>query len=317
MDHRNLQYVSLYNAHTTLQEQSRTVKGAYEDLKIRWDTLNSAYTALVTTVSDRLSTPAATAADSAPDLVSNTSSRDHLRILERSDYENITYWTESEYLKEESRRKKAKGKVTMADAQSLRGSKRLAEDDENVMYWFIEDKDGNVVSGSRIKAARAQARKIWNYLQSKNRLPPHWNDADSVVRSYFASEMCLHFPELQLCELDYKAHRIATIIYPGWHKKMKQEPKLEPDILEAEASGVVAGTKRVASEQPSDEPAAKKKGKSKCKSSSDTSARARSGGEASPPSEPPIPSAAAPPANNDGPNVETTTGPIDLERSHF
>ncbi|KAJ7884363.1 hypothetical protein B0H14DRAFT_2564419 [Mycena olivaceomarginata] len=38
------------------------------------------------------------------------------------------------------------------------------------------------------------------------------------VRRYYAGEMRRSFPELQLCELDYKSHRIAINIYPAWRR---------------------------------------------------------------------------------------------------
>ncbi|KAF8134714.1 hypothetical protein K438DRAFT_1997609 [Mycena galopus ATCC 62051] len=66
--------------------------------------------------------------------------------------------------------------------------------------------------------------------------------------------MCCDFPELRRCELDYKAHRIATDIYPSWIKKNKDDSgsvKVEPDIDDEDAvapAAVVVGNKCSAAE---------------------------------------------------------------------
>ncbi|KAF8164359.1 hypothetical protein K438DRAFT_1775514 [Mycena galopus ATCC 62051] len=92
---------------------------------------------------------------------------------------------------------------------------------------------------------RDEARRIWNSLGKNGHTPKRWGDADSVVRSYYTGEMRRVFPELQLCELDYKSHRIAINIYPAWHAKFLEEtPAPAP--------------KRSASEAPENEPAKKK-----------------------------------------------------------
>ncbi|KAJ7240823.1 hypothetical protein B0H12DRAFT_1134162 [Mycena haematopus] len=121
----------------------------------------------------------------------------------------------------------------MSDLVSLRGSKRLAEDNKNVMMWFVQDKDGHTVSGKRVKTMRNEARKVWKYLNRLGKLPEQWSSADSEVRGYYASEMRRLFPELQLCELDYKSHRIATIIYSAWSKKYVK-PGIKMEDIKAE-----------------------------------------------------------------------------------
>ncbi|KAF8135298.1 hypothetical protein K438DRAFT_1947424 [Mycena galopus ATCC 62051] len=116
----------------------------------------------------------------------------------------------------------------MADPQSKRGAQRLVQADENVVYWFINDKDGNPVTGRRAKSMRDEARWIWNSLGKNGHTPKRWGDADSV-----------------LCELNYKSHHITINIYPAWHAKFVEEtPAPAP--------------KRSASEAPESKPAKKK-----------------------------------------------------------
>ncbi|KAJ7824107.1 hypothetical protein B0H14DRAFT_3729123 [Mycena olivaceomarginata] len=247
MSNRNLQYIKLYDAHGNLLGRFQEAQQAYGELQIRYDTLNDAHSALVAAVSDRLSAPPCThpaSTDSSNALVPSSTSTDHLRILVQSDYRKINYWTEGVYRKEDKRRQSEKGKASMSDAKAQRGSKPLSEDDENVMFWFIEDEDGNSIPGQRAKAARDQARKIWRYLDRSGRLPDCWNEADT------------------LCENDYKANRIATLIFPNFLKhcnsKVKEEIKEDSEDADNAAAAVVAGKKRAASEAPDDEPASKR-----------------------------------------------------------
>ncbi|KAJ7327675.1 hypothetical protein DFH08DRAFT_816505 [Mycena albidolilacea] len=99
------------------------------------------------------------------------------------------------------------------------------------MFWFIEDKDGNSIPGQRAKAARGQARKIWRYLDRLGRLSDCWNEADTVASSYYTGEMRRFFPDLQLCENDYKANRIATLIFPNFlkHRNSKVKEEIKED----------------------------------------------------------------------------------------
>jgi hypothetical protein len=267
--------MKLYDSHGKLEKQNEHLWRTHNELKARYETLkcvstfsdkqfaskisvSSAYVTLVNAVSDKLSNVSnpASAPVSPPDALAPAStSKEHLDVLTRDDYPQISYWTEQEYFKVEAERKKENGKASMKEAQSQRGSRRLA-DDENVMFWFIEDEDGNPVAGSRAKAARTKARQIWTYLHGQGRLPGRWNDADIVVRNYYAGEMRREFPELRLCDFDYKAYRIATMTFPNWVKNYKNTSsiKAEPDIEDD-----VSITKRPASDPPDDEPVSKKK----------------------------------------------------------
>ncbi|KAJ7800186.1 hypothetical protein B0H14DRAFT_3156139 [Mycena olivaceomarginata] len=69
----------------------------------------------------------------------------------------------------------------MSDSTTQRGSGRLVKDDVNVMFWYIQDKDGKTVSGKRVKAMRAHARHIWSHLLSISKLPDKWSNATSVI----------------------------------------------------------------------------------------------------------------------------------------
>ncbi|KAJ7245103.1 hypothetical protein C8J57DRAFT_1524598 [Mycena rebaudengoi] len=85
----------------------------------------------------------------------------------------------------------------------------------------------------------------------------NWSDANSAIRDFYAYELAVSFPELRLCELDYKVHRIATDNYSGWRNGYfeKYGPcvvKVEPELEECAASQVVSGRKRKISERAAD-----------------------------------------------------------------
>ncbi|KAJ7872768.1 hypothetical protein B0H14DRAFT_2569983 [Mycena olivaceomarginata] len=139
----------------------------------------------------------------------------------------------------------------MSDSTTQRGSGRLVKDDVNVMFWYIQDKDGKTVSGKHVKAMRAHARHIWSHLLSISKLPDKWSNATSVVRNYYAGEM--------------------RQIFPGWRTTYitnKAPIKLEFDIdddlnnnvtkADTNEHGLVVGNKRSATAPPAPEPAPKK-----------------------------------------------------------
>ncbi|KAJ6629239.1 hypothetical protein B0H10DRAFT_1940086 [Mycena sp. CBHHK59/15] len=252
-DHRSIDHIPLFQSHSRLQEELEQTKKAYKNLSVRFETLrctyklsqvmlsqfldSAAYSELVKAVASKLSSSPAAAPVSSGNLLapsSSVTSTAHLELLKRSDYDDIHFWTELEYLQEFACRQKAKGKVTMEEAKSKCGSKHLSEDDLNIMCWYIEDEKGIEVSGSRIKAI------------------------------YYASEMRVEFPELRLCDLDYKLHRIATDIYPGWSKSYFKKhgsikrSKVDPAFVDQQASDLISGAKHEALEPPAAEPVAKK-----------------------------------------------------------
>ncbi|KAF7356060.1 hypothetical protein MVEN_00935800 [Mycena venus] len=229
MTNRNLQYIKVYDAHRNLQSRFQAAQQAYGELQVRYDTLNAAYSALVAAVSDRLSAPPCThpaSTESSTALVPSSTSTDHLRILVQSDYPKINYWTESDYRKEDKRRQNEKGKATMSDAKGQRGSKRLAEEDENVMFWFIEDENGDSIPVTILAKCGASSQ----------------------------SSSCVN--------ATIKRTALRPLIFPNFIKrrdvKIKEEIKEDSDVMNTAAAAVVAGEKRAASETPDDEPAPKR-----------------------------------------------------------
>ena len=102
---------------------------------------------------------------------------------------------------------------------------------KNIMSGFIEDENGNAVDGHCVTAIRAHARAIWVSLGKLNLLPATWGKADSKAQQEYRQEMRAKFPELSLCDNNWKADQIATDTYPSWYKNhpenflvVKEEP---------------------------------------------------------------------------------------------
>ncbi|KAH9918946.1 uncharacterized protein BXZ73DRAFT_80482, partial [Epithele typhae] len=103
--------------------------------------------------------------------------------------------------------------------KSKRGGARAAKG-INVTMRFVQDSDGEVVDGYRAKAMRNRARAIWSRFREGGRtMPATWGGARATVRTDYANEMEEAFPELRYGADQWKAHAIATLTYPNWHKR--------------------------------------------------------------------------------------------------
>ncbi|KAJ6553784.1 hypothetical protein DFH09DRAFT_1495356 [Mycena vulgaris] len=281
----------------------QTSERRLSDLQIRYDTLQHAYTELIASVGSKLSGASSSTTSPLAPSQPNASTAP-LVPLNREDYPDVPIWTDKDYLTEFNERKKAKDPVTMQEAKPQRGSKRLSEDDENVMYWFLTSEDGTMMPGSWVKTVRMSARAIWAYLHSQGAAPQTWSEATSLTRAYYAQEIEKEYPELRLCAFSSKVHRLATVGYPGWAKAyfLKNGPppgvlvKTDPSTTESEAAAVVSG-KREAPDVPADAPKPKKpkRKKSKTKTVTDAEVEAKTAAAMSPPSAPPTPQHNPPP----------------------
>ena len=90
---------------------------------------------------------------------------------------------------------------------------------------YVEDENGQMVDGHRASAIRKLARSIWVALANAGKAPAKWSQADVVVAQSYKREMRRHFPELQLCENDWKADLIASDNYPSWYSHQANTSK--------------------------------------------------------------------------------------------
>jgi len=98
----------------------------------------------------------------------------------------------------------------------------------NISLHYVEDVHGVVVDGFRASEMRKFARSIWNQLHGAGKAPRSWGKADLDVAAHYRREMRRRFPELGLCEFDWKAEQLATDNYPNWASNNLQGTKPEP-----------------------------------------------------------------------------------------
>jgi hypothetical protein len=131
----------------------------------------------------------------------------------REDYPDVQFWTKRDWLD----RSAEEDDAMVLDNSSRRGKTRASQG-VNVAMRYVEEQDGTVVDGHRATEMRRYARLIWVHMAKEGGPPPSWGKADVKLSQAYCREMCQRFPELKLCNLDWKADQIATDNYPSWYK---------------------------------------------------------------------------------------------------
>ncbi|KAJ6586697.1 hypothetical protein B0H10DRAFT_2234221 [Mycena sp. CBHHK59/15] len=98
-----------------------------------------------------------------------------------------------------------------------RGSSRAAQG-INVAMRYVEDANGVVVNGFRATEIRGLATKLFALLAANGAAPASWNKGSLELQSKFSAEICRKFPEMGLCENDWKVQHMATRMYSSWYR---------------------------------------------------------------------------------------------------
>jgi len=145
-----------------------------------------------------------------------------LPALVRSDFPNVKYWTRREW----------KDHLLARRSVTVFGESDQDGDTKNASMSYVEDKDGIPVTCDRATSIRKFAREIWTELLGNGKAPTSWSKVGLTAGHQYRSEMKRRYPELQLCEGDWKSELIATENYPSWYSskrptKVKKED--QPD----------------------------------------------------------------------------------------
>jgi len=147
--------------------------------------------------------------------------------LNRSDYPQVRFWFRKDWIN----RKKETSGVTKVNHSNMfattEQNKGRAPSGLNVSLRYVEDVHGVIVDGFRASEMRKFARSIWNQLQGAGKAPRSWGKADLEVAAHYRREMRRRFPELGLCEFDWKSEQLATDNYPNWASNNLQGVKIE------------------------------------------------------------------------------------------
>jgi len=116
----------------------------------------------------------------------------------------------------------------------------------NVTMQYAEDADGVPVDGDRAGAMRRHARAIWDHFATKGIPVKTWTKTDSLNQQYYYTDMCRQFPELRLCDLNWKADKIAVDTYSSWYSNRRPATsftiKNEPNSADKHSLVKRAGT---------------------------------------------------------------------------
>ena len=82
---------------------------------------------------------------------------------------------------------------------------------------YLQHENGNVIDGWRATDIRHYARSIFIGFALQGKVFQSWvKGVDAASRISYYCDMVARFPEVGLCELDWKSKQIASEIYSQW-----------------------------------------------------------------------------------------------------
>lgn len=112
--------------------------------------------------------------------------------------------------------------------KSRRGGTQLAQTGDNVATDFIEDENGNIISGDTAKNIRERMRAVFQEMRNPGSvysLPLTWKQAGVTERKYVFQEMYGHYPYLRNCDDDWKVLYLASTVLSSFHGTLKRQEK--------------------------------------------------------------------------------------------
>ncbi|KAG6916234.1 hypothetical protein DXG01_007767 [Tephrocybe rancida] len=134
--------------------------------------------------------------------------------LMREDYPLVKFWIEEDWLNVDQPKMKKASKAGFHQVQMSRKQPNPNSNRETMAY--IQDQFGNTITVKHASDLTARAQSIWEYLRTQGLAPSRWGKVSAPALEYYLLNIYRGFDELQLCEGDWKATRLATVNYPGW-----------------------------------------------------------------------------------------------------
>ncbi|KAF8236927.1 hypothetical protein L208DRAFT_1249864 [Tricholoma matsutake] len=75
---------------------------------------------------------------------------------------------------------------------------------------YVKLEDGTIIDGDRATEMRKFACSVWVLLTKNSAPPSKWGHSDVQARQQYINSLSSQFPELRLCDLDWKAKQITT-----------------------------------------------------------------------------------------------------------
>ncbi|KAI0244934.1 hypothetical protein BJV78DRAFT_1290244 [Lactifluus subvellereus] len=114
---------------------------------------------------------------------------------------------------------------------------------------YVEDMNGEPVSGNTAAEIRRMARGLWKDLLQWGHASPQWGKLGYTVRTWYERKMEAKHQELHLCSDHWKVNYIATQIYPSWIRQQHKDSDDKTEKLDATQAPV---KKRLKSAAPED-----------------------------------------------------------------
>ncbi|KAJ7257660.1 hypothetical protein C8J57DRAFT_1647316 [Mycena rebaudengoi] len=197
LEARNAPYTQLHQSYTTLQIQFKTLKESFHTLSTSLQ--GSGPPACTST---HFSLPIGPTA-----------------LLERNDHPKVRFWTRDDFNKVGGKKKT----TSINSERPRRGNTRMTQD-INVMFTFLEQADGTILSGKEAQAVRRHATTALLEIHTNypDLVPATWGVAPLSIVNYVRSELYAAYPCLRLCVGHWKCDLLLTTIYTNWYKSRKK-----------------------------------------------------------------------------------------------
>jgi hypothetical protein len=137
--------------------------------------------------------------------------------LEQADYPKVKFWYLGDWTKFCS-----KGNISTSGNREAGGITNPQLAVTGAMQ-YIEDQHGHVVSGESVIMMCSLAQNIWFELGITGAAAPSWGQVDVQSKKGYYRAMAASFFNLRLCDLDWKAEKIAEDNYPLWHLRWRMQ----------------------------------------------------------------------------------------------
>lgn len=93
---------------------------------------------------------------------------------------------------------------------------------------YVTSAEGMAIDGFRAGNIRRLGIKLFVGMAAMGVAPLTWTQGSLQGQQSFSATICHHFPEMALCENDWKVQKMAKNMYSSWHKaRFRNGIKLE------------------------------------------------------------------------------------------
>lgn len=148
--------------------------------------------------------------DQLKDTLSTVGASPPLKPLTQIDNHSVQFWFRKDfaaYLKSQEGIVHGSGKKGKTDLSN----------GLNVATRYVEDKNGKVVHGSRVRQMNKHLGAFFHDLKKDGQALRRWSEAGADIKSRLNYYMEHQFPELCLCENHWKVQMLATSKYSSFY----------------------------------------------------------------------------------------------------